>query len=589
MAYPASSTLGRGALVPQEYTQDGETPGDVEAIRKAVEVWRKGTVAKAEAKMPPRKPRFTTWSDLDLPDVLTPSDVPVSYMRDLGLPGEYPFTRGVQPTMYRGRLWTMRMFAGFGMPEQTNARFKYLLAQGQTGLSTAFDFPTLMGYDSDSPRAMGEVGMCGVAVDTLRDMEVLFADIPLDKVTTSMTINGPAIVLLAFYVALADVRGIPRAQIGGTVQNDCLKEFIAQHAWLVPPRPAMRIVTDMIEFCSREVPRWNTVSISGYHIREAGATAAQELAFTIADGIGYVQSCIERGMDVDDFAPRLSFFFDVHNDFFEEIAKFRAARRLWARIMKERFGAKKQESLKLRTHAQTAGVSLTAQQPHNNVVRVALQALAAVLGGTQSLHTNSLDETYALPTEEAVTIALRTQQIIAEESGVAGTIDPLGGAWFVEDLTNRLEAEAKQIIRRIDEMGGVVEAIEKGYPQREIAASAYRFQRQLEAGERTMVGVNMYAHETGSEKDVEIPLLRIDEQVFRTQVANLKGVKEKRDAAKVKAALEAVRTAARGKPGAPGSNLMPPIIEAAKAYCTQQEICDVLREVFGTYTDPAEF
>ncbi|HEX8794953.1 MAG TPA: methylmalonyl-CoA mutase family protein [Polyangiaceae bacterium] len=586
---PVSSALGRGAHVPQEYTQDGETPGDVEAIRKAVEAWRKGAVAKAEAKMPARKPRFTTWSDLDLPDVLTPADVPVHYMRDLGLPGEYPFTRGVQPTMYRGRLWTMRMFAGFGTPEQTNERFKYLLAQGQTGLSTAFDFPTLMGYDSDSPRAMGEVGMCGVAVDTLRDMEVLFADIPLDQVTTSMTINGPAIVLLAFYVALADVRGIPRDKIGGTVQNDCLKEFIAQHAWLVPPRPAMRVVTDMIEFCSREVPRWNTVSISGYHIREAGATAAQELAFTIADGIGYVQSCIERGMDVDDFAPRLSFFFDVHNDFFEEIAKFRAARRLWARIMKERFGAKKPESLKLRTHAQTAGVSLTAQQPHNNVVRVALQALAAVLGGTQSLHTNSLDETYALPTEEAVTIALRTQQIIAEESGVAGTIDPLGGAWFVEDLTNRMEAEAGQIIRRIDEMGGVVEAIEKGYPQREIAASAYRFQRQLEAGERTMVGVNMYAHEAGSEKDVEIPLLRIDEEVFRTQVANLKRVKEKRDGAKVNAALEAVRTAARGKPGSPGSNLMPPIIEAAKAYCTQQEICDVLREVFGTYTDPAEF
>jgi methylmalonyl-CoA mutase, N-terminal domain len=586
---PVSSALGRGAPVAQEYTQDGETPGDVEAIRKAVEAWRKGPVAKAEGKMPPRKPRFTTWSDIDLPDVLTPGDVPVHYMRDLGLPGEYPFTRGVQPTMYRGRLWTMRMFAGFGTPEQTNARFKYLLAQGQTGLSTAFDFPTLMGYDSDSPRAMGEVGMCGVAVDTLRDMEVLFADIPLDKVTTSMTINGPAIVLLAFYVALADVRGIPRGQIGGTVQNDCLKEFIAQHAWLVPPRPAMRVVTDMIEFCSREVPRWNTVSISGYHIREAGATAAQELAFTLADGIGYVQSCIERGLDVDEFAPRLSFFFDVHNDFFEEIAKFRAARRLWARIMKERFGAKKPESLKLRTHAQTAGVSLTAQQPHNNVVRVALQALAAVLGGTQSLHTNSLDETYALPTEEAVTIALRTQQIIAEESGVAGTIDPLGGAWFVEDLTNRLEAEATQIIRRIDEMGGVVESIEKGYPQREIAASAYRFQRQLEAGERTMVGVNMYAHEGGNEKDVEIPLLRIDEEVFRTQVANLKRVKDKRDAAKVKVALEAVRTAARGKPGAAGSNLMPPIIEAAKAYCTQQEICDVLREVFGTYTDPAEF
>ena len=403
MAQKASDR--RGAAEP--FASDGESPGDLDAIRAAAAAWRAKTVADAEAKMPPRKERFSTWSDLDVPDVLTPADVPIDYLRDLGMPGEFPFTRGVQPTMYRSRLWTMRMFAGFGTPEQTNLRFKYLLAQGQTGLSTAFDFPTLMGYDSDSPRALGEVGMCGVAVDTLRDMEVLFADIPLDAVTASMTINGPAIVLLAFYVALADVRGISRRAIGGTVQNDCLKEFIAQHAWLVPPRPAMRIVTDMIEFCTREVPRWNTVSISGYHIREAGATAAQELAFTLADGIAYVQAGVERGMNVDDFAPRLSFFFDVHNDFFEEIAKFRAARRLWATIAKERFGAKKAESMKLRTHAQTAGVSLTAQQPHNNVVRVALQALAAVLGGTQSLHTNSLDETYALPTEEAVTIALR--------------------------------------------------------------------------------------------------------------------------------------------------------------------------------------
>jgi methylmalonyl-CoA mutase, N-terminal domain len=424
--------------------------------------------------------------------------------------------------------------------------------------------------------------MCGVAVDTLRDMEVLFKDIPLDQVTTSMTINGPAIVLLAFYVALADVRGISRSKIGGTVQNDCLKEFIAQHAWLVPPRPAMRIVTDMIEFSTAEVPRWNTVSISGYHIREAGATAAQELAFTIADGVGYVESCLERGLDVDDFAPRLSFFFDVHNDFFEEIAKFRAARRLWARLMKERFGAKKAESIKLRTHAQTAGVSLTAQQPYNNVVRVALQALAAVLGGTQSLHTNSLDETYALPTEEAVTIALRTQQIIAEESGVANTIDPLGGAWFIEELTTRLENEAVAYIKRIDEMGGMVAAIEKGYPQREIAASAYRFQRQLEANERVMVGVNKYAAD--DEGEAKIPLLRIDEEVQKKQVANLLAVKASRDTEKVKSSLEAVRAAAKDK-----KNLMPPIIDAAKAYCTQQEICDVLREVFGTYTDPAEF
>ncbi len=562
----------------------GEVPGDLAALRAAVKAWREGAVAKSVAKMPERKPRFSTWSDLDVADVLTPAELnidPASYARDLGLPGEYPFTRGVQPTMYRSRLWTMRMFAGFGTPEQTNERFKYLLAQGQTGLSTAFDFPTLMGYDSDSPRSLGEVGMCGVAVDTLRDMEVLFKDIPLDKVTTSMTINGPAIVLLAFYIALADVRGIPRTSIGGTVQNDCLKEFIAQHAWLVPPRPAMRIVTDMIEFCSSDVPRWNTVSISGYHIREAGATAAQELAFTIADGIGYVESCLERGLNVDDFAPRLSFFFDVHNDFFEEIAKFRAARRLWARLMKERFGAKKAESMKLRTHAQTAGVSLTAQQPYNNVVRVALQALAAVLGGTQSLHTNSLDETYALPTEEAVTIALRTQQIIAEESGVASTIDPLGGAWFIEELTSRMEREAMDYIRRIDEMGGMVAAIEKGYPQREIAASAYRFQRQLEAGERVMVGVNKYATENEGSK---IPLLRIDEEVQKKQIANLHAVKASRDAAKVKAALEGVRAAAKDK-----KNLMPPIIDAAKAYCTQQEICDVLRDVFGTYTDPAEF
>jgi len=561
--------MAQKALTPAEnngFTAEGDVPGDLAALRAATQAWREGAMKKSVAKMPERKARFSTWGDLDVPDVLTPVDVKLDYMKDLGLPGEYPFTRGVQPTMYRSRLWTMRMFAGFGTPEQTNERFKYLLAQGQTGLSTAFDFPTLMGYDSDSPRSLGEVGMCGVAVDTLRDMEVLFQDIPLDEVTTSMTINGPAIVLLAFYIALADVRGIPRTKIGGTVQNDCLKEFIAQHAWLVPPRPAMRIVTDMIEFCSKEVPRWNTVSISGYHIREAGATAA-----------------LERGLDVDDFAPRLSFFWDVHNDFFEEIAKFRAGRRLWARLMKERFGAKKAESMKLRTHAQTAGVSLTAQQPYNNVVRVALQALAGVLGGTQSLHTNSLDETYALPTEESVTIALRTQQIIAEESGVANTIDPLAGSYFVEELTNRLEQEAVAYIKRIDEMGGIVEAIEKGYPQREIAASAYRFQRQLEAGERIMVGVNKYENPDDAAA-TNIPLLKIDEEVQKKQVANLHAVKAKRDGDRVKACLDSVRQAAKDK-----SNLMPPIIEAAKAYCTQQEICDVLREVFGTHTDPAEF
>jgi methylmalonyl-CoA mutase N-terminal domain/subunit len=475
----------------------------------------------------------------------------------------------------------MRMFAGFGSPEQTNQRFKFLLSQGQTGLSTAFDFPTLMGYDSDSPRALGEVGMCGVAVDTLRDMEVLFDGIPLDEVTTSMTINGPAIVLLCFYVALADLRGTSRRSIGGTIQNDCLKEFIAQHAWLVPPRPAMRIVTDMIEFSSREVPRFNPVSISGYHIREAGATAAQELAFTLADGFAYVDSCLARGLSVDEFAPRLSFFFDVHNDFFEEIAKFRAARRVWARAMKERYGAKRADSMKLRTHAQTAGVSLTAQQPQNNVVRVALQALAAVLGGTQSLHTNSLDETYALPTEEAVTIALRTQQIILGESGVANTIDPLGGSYYVEWLTNELEAEALRYIERIDALGGMVTAIEKGYPQREIAASSYRFQRQLEQGERRMVGVNQHVR---AEPGGKVPTLRIDPEIQRVKCEGLAKLKAERDASKLGAALSAVRDAARS-----GKNLMPPIIEAAKAYATEQEICDILREELGTYTDPAEF
>ncbi len=565
-----------------DYSGQGEVPAGLAEIAAAKAAWRKNDVARSEAKMPPRRERFSTWSDMDMPDLLTPADVRQSYLGELGLPGQYPFTRGVQPTMYRSRLWTMRMFAGFGTPEQTNQRFKYLLKEGQTGLSTAFDFPTLMGYDSDSPRSLGEVGMCGVAVDTLRDMEVLFADIPLADVTTSMTINGPAVVLLAFYIALADKRGIPRDKIGGTVQNDCLKEFIAQHAWLVPPRPAMRIVTDMIEFCAKEVPRWNTVSISGYHIREAGATAGQELAFTLADGVGYVESCLERGLPVDDFAPRLSFFFDVHNDFFEEIAKFRAARRVWARLMKDRFGAKKAESMKLRTHAQTAGVSLTAQQPYNNVVRVALQALAAVLGGTQSLHTNSLDETYALPTEDSVMIALRTQQIIAEESGVANTIDPLGGSYLIEELTNKLEAEALLTIKRIDEMGGMVAAIEKGYPQREIAASAYRFQRQLEANERVMVGVNAYQNE--NEKKNEIPLLKIDETVQRSQMANLAAVKAKRDAGAVKDTLAGVRAAAASK-----DNVMPRIIDAAKAYATEQEICDVLREVCGTYTDPAEF
>lgn len=558
-----------------------QRPGDEkDRLRQEVAQWRARDVQGAVGSHPLRKERFVTHSDLEVPDLLTPADFDDGYRRDLGLPGQFPYTRGVQPTMYRGRLWTMRMFAGFGTPRQTNERFRYLLQQGQTGLSTAFDFPTLMGYDSDSPRSLGEVGMVGVAVDTLHDMEILFDQIPLDKVTTSMTINGPAAVLLGFYVALADKRGIARDKIGGTVQNDCLKEFIAQHAWVVPPRPAMRIVTDSIEFCANEVPRWNSVSISGYHIREAGSTAAQELAFTIADGLEYVKWGVERGLDIDEFAPRLSFFFDVHSDFFEEIAKFRAARRMWARLMKERFSPKNPRSLMLRTHAQTAGVSLTAQQPYNNVARVALQALAAVLGGTQSLHTNSLDETFALPTEEAVTVALRTQQIIAEESGVANTIDPLAGSYFVEWMTNRLEEEAMEYVRKIDDFGGMVEAVERGYPQREIAASAYRLQRQIESGEKTVVGVNKYEQE----EQPAIPTLRVDPSIQAEQVESLAKVKAERDAVAVSTSLAAIADACRSD-----RNVMPSIIDAAKAYCTEQEICDVFREVFGQHQDRPEF
>ena len=553
---------------------------DRDRLRDEADQWREQDVQGATARHPLRKERFVTHSDLEVPDLLTPADLGDSYQHDLGFPGQFPYTRGVQPTMYRGRLWTMRMFAGFGTPRQTNERFRYLLEQGQTGLSTAFDFPTLMGYDSDSPRSLGEVGMVGVAVDTLHDMEVLFDEIPLDKVTTSMTINGPAAVLLGFSIALADKHGITRDKIGGTVQNDCLKEFIAQHAWVVPPRPAMRIVTDSIEFCAREVPRWNSVSISGYHIREAGSTAAQELAFTIADGLEYVKWAVERGLDVDEFAPRLSFFFDVHNDFFEEIAKFRAARRMWARLMKDRFNPKNPRSLMLRTHAQTAGVSLTAQQPYNNVSRVALQALAAVLGGTQSLHTNSLDETFALPTAEAVTIALRTQQIIAEESGVTNTIDPLAGSYFVEWMTDRVEEEAMGYIQKIDDFGGMVEAVERGYPQREIAASAYRLQRQVESGEKTVIGVNKYEQD----EQPDIPTLRVDESIQKEQIDSLAKVKAERDDTAVSGALAAIADACRTD-----RNVMPSIIDAAKAYCTEQEICDVFRDVYGQHQDRPEF
>lgn len=493
-------------------------------------------------------------------------------------PGHYPFTRGIHATGYQGKLWTMRMFAGFGTAEQTNERFRFLLSQGQTGLSTAFDMPTLMGYDSDAPLARGEVGVGGVAIDTVEDFRILFKDIPLDEVSVSMTINGPAIVALAYLIAVADERGIPRAKINGTLQNDPLKEFIAQHEWVVPPRPSVKIVTDMIAFCTQELPKWNTVSISGYHIREAGATAAQELAFTLADGLGYVQACIDRGMDVDGFAPRLSFFFDVHNDFFEEIAKFRAARRMWAKFMKERFGAKNERSMLLRTHAQTAGVTLTAQQPYNNVVRVALQALAAVLGGTQSLHTNSLDETYALPTEEAVTLALRTQQIIADETGVTKEVDPLGGSYYLEALTDKMERHAMAIIEQIDALGGIVSAVEKGYPQAEVAGSALQTQLRIERGEEVVVGVNKYVNDEPS----PIPTLKIDPSVEARQLERLSKIKQTRDAKLASAALEAVRKAASAD-----QNLMPPVIEAAKAHCTVQEVCDAFRAVYGAYREVA--
>jgi methylmalonyl-CoA mutase N-terminal domain/subunit len=439
-------------------------------------------LSKMLSETPERLPRFTTVSDLEIKGLYTPEDIKeLDYSREVGFPGVYPFTRGVQPSMYRGRLWTMRMFSGLGGPEETNQRFHYLLNHGETGLSIAFHYPTLMGYDSDSPNARGEVGKCGVAIDTLKDMEILFEGIPLDKVTTSMTINPPASILLAMYIVLAEKQGVSKKEIGGTIQNDMLKEFIAQKTFMLPPRPSLRIIVDTIEYCTKEVPRWNTISISGYHIREAGSTAVQELAFTLADGIAYVEAAIERGLDVDDFAPRLSFFFDSHIDFFEEVAKFRAARRIWAKIMRERFMAKKSRSWMLRFHTQTAGCSLTAQQPFNNVVRTAYEALAAVLGGTQSLHTNSLDETYAIPTEEAVTIALRTQQILAEETGVTNTIDPLAGSYFLEALTHQMEGKAWDYIRKIDEMGGMVKAIERGYPQMEIAEAAYRFQRQIDA------------------------------------------------------------------------------------------------------------
>jgi len=555
---------------------DGE---ELERHRRARRRWEDGPLADAVSRQPERSARFTTVSDLEIGRLYGPEDL-ASWdpARDLGRPGEYPYTRGIHPTMYRGRLWTMRMFAGFGTAEDTNARFRYLLAQGQTGLSTAFDMPTLMGYDSDHPRSLGEVGREGVAVDTVVDMDLLLRDLPLDRITTSMTINAPANVLLAMYVAVAQSRGVPLDAIGGTIQTDMLKEFIAQKEWIVPPRPSMKLIQDILVYCTREVPRWNPISISGYHIREAGATAVQELAFTLADGIAYVEAGREAGLDVDAFAPRLSFFFDVHSDFFEEIAKFRAARRMWARIMRERFGARDPRSWVLRTHAQTAGVTLTAQQPLNNVARTALQALAAVLGGCQSLHTNSMDETYALPTEEAATVALRTQQIIAHETGVTHTVDPLGGAYFVEALTDRIEAEAHAYITTIDEMGGMLVAIERGYPMREIADASYRYQQQLEAGEKTIVGVNAFAQD----EPAPIPTLTVDPEVERRQVERVARVRAERDASAVQRVLDTLARTAED-----GGNTMPVIVEAVRARVTLGEICDVFRRVYGEYREQA--
>ena len=534
----------------------------------------------AESPARPHEVPFTTISGRPIeplygPDSLTGFD----YARDLGDPGEFPFTRGVHATMYRGKPWTMRQFAGFGTPRETNGRFKYLLENGGHGLSVAFDLPTLMGRDPDHPLSLGEVGKCGVAVTSLADMETLFDGIPLDQVSTSMTINSPAAMLLAFYIAVGEKQGVPQARLSGTVQADILKEFIAQKEYIFPPRPSMRIIVDMIRYCTEHMPKWNTISISGYHIREAGSTAAQELAFTLRDGIEYVQWCVEAGMDVDSFAPRLSFFFNSHSDFFEEIAKFRAARRIWARVMRDRFGAKNPRSWMCRFHAQTAGVSLTAQQPHNNVVRTALQALAAVLGGTQSLHTNSLDEALALPTQEAATIALRTQQIIAHESGVVNTADPLAGSYFVEKLTNDLEAEALEYFRKIDALGGMVAAVERGFPQREIQEAAFQFQKAVERKEKIVVGVNEYAME-----EKPFPILYIDERAAEEQVSNVHALRARRDNERVRQGLARLQQAARGR-----DNLMYPILDAARAYATLGEMCDALREVWGEYEEPPVF
>jgi methylmalonyl-CoA mutase N-terminal domain/subunit len=540
--------------------------------------WEKTTLQKWMEQRPERKRQLHNISGIQIKRLYTPEDLKDSdYLRDFGFPGEYPFLRGLHATMYRGRLWTMRQFAGYGTAEQTNQRFKYLLKEGETGLSIAFDYPTIRGYDSDHPLAMGEVGICGVAVSSLKDFEILFDGISLDKVTTSMTINGPAAILLAMYVALGDKQAVPRSTLGGTTQNDMLKEFHAQKLMILPPRPSVRLVTDIVEYCTHNLPRWNPISISGYHIREAGANAVQELAFTLYDGIAYVEAALERGLKVDAFAPRLSFFFAAHNDLFEEIAKFRAARRLWARIIKERFKSKNPRSMWMRMHVQTAGFTLTAQQPLNNITRVTLQSLAAVLGGTQSLHTNSYDEALCLPSEEAVRVALRTQQIIAHESGTLNTIDPLGGSYYVEALTNQMEEKAVAYFEEIDNLGGVYKAIEKGFFQREIADSAYKYQREVDTRERTIVGVNDYCIE---EEECPIKLFRIDPKVEEQHLARLRKVKTERDNIKVKQLLDRLHDEVEKD-----KNLMQTIIEAVKAYATLGDICDVFREVYGEYKE----
>jgi methylmalonyl-CoA mutase N-terminal domain/subunit len=548
-------------------------------LEEALSRWEERTLRPTLERLPERATEFTTTSLQPIRRLYTPLDVQhLDFERDIGFPGEYPFTRGIHPTMYRGKLWTMRQFAGFGTAFDTNKRFKYLLEQGQTGLSVAFDLPTLMGLDSDHPLADGEVGKCGVAVSSLEDMEVLFDGIPLEEVTTSMTINAPAAVIFAMYLVVAEKQGADWKKISGTIQNDILKEYIAQKEWIYPPEPSMRLIVDTIAFCTREVPRWHPISISGYHIREAGATALQELAFTLRDGIEYVEWCVRAGLDVDAFAPRLSFFFNCHNDFFEEIAKFRAARKVWARVMRERFGARDPRSWMCRFHTQTAGCSLTAQQPYNNVVRTTIQALAAVLGGTQSLHTNALDEALALPTEFTAMLALRTQQIIAHESGVANTVDPLGGSYFVEALTSEMERGCYEYFEKIDAMGGMIAAIERGFPQKEIQEAAYRYQQAVDRREKIIVGVNDYVVQ---KEPIEVPILSIDESVAEVQKERLRRLRARRDNAKVRRALEALKEAARGT-----ENTMPYILECVRAYATLGEICEALKEVFGEYHEP---